>query len=64
MQQWIIEHRISDQYYYSVYNSRGQLALWTTSRYLAEYYADQFQQNTSTTEIRVSDPHSQSPKRS
>lgn len=63
MHSYIVEHRIADQYYYSVYNSRGQMALWTTNRALAEFYSRQFQQNPRTTEITIADRVSVGPKR-
>ncbi len=53
--QYIVEHRFGDQCRYSVFNSLGQLMLYTTNRLWAEQIASAFQRYPSTREVVVAD---------
>ena len=63
MKRYIETHRMAGQFYYAVYNSRGQLALWTTNRSMAEQYAREFFKNQHSTEVVILEQRTRSPKR-
>ena len=56
-------NRVKDQLYYSVYNSRGDLALLTSDREFAARIARAFRENPRCTEVVVEEPESRTRKR-
>ncbi len=56
-------YTVNGSWYYAVYNMQGDLALWTTSRSLAEQYAASFLRHPHCTEITVGRALEGRPKR-
>lgn len=63
MNKFLRVYTINREWHYAVYNSQGKLALWTTNRRLAEFYAREFAQNLRSTEITVGRIVAEQPKR-